>query len=432
MPITSMWINEVNYIKNTNSAFTNVVDNEFIEIASPVDGGYLQGFTVAIYDKTGAYLGSATEASSTTAANGINYIGVTFGFALPADGIGVALMNDDGSLRQFLSFGNGLAQITAVGGEADGSTSTAIDLDDNQGSSLGLGGREAGTSGWTWGNSAVGKQSEGSKNANQNLNTAKTSNDNDIVFGKNGNNELNGLGGKDRLFGNAGNDTLNGGNGNDVLVGGTGADELNGGDGWDQASYLNSNASVSLTFAGGTGGDANGDTFTSIEQFRLTDFDDTLDFSAATDNGFKYVANVNAEGGADMITGSAFNDKLDGREGDDTILGGDGNDLLILRKGADSVQGGAGNDFINAGGDGDVDTFVYVNADEGRDTINNYEVGVDVVELQGGVTVDSWVEGRHTTVTLSSGTEIVFNKTAYEDITFDIPAMGVVVDDIPA
>jgi Ca2+-binding RTX toxin-like protein len=57
-----------------------------------------------------------------------------------------------------------------------------------------------------------------------------------LIFGKDGNDTLNGQGGNDRLYGNGGNDTLNGGAGDDWLFGGTGTDVLNGGDGDDLIS----------------------------------------------------------------------------------------------------------------------------------------------------------------------------------------------------
>ena len=70
------------------------------------------------------------------------------------------------------------------------------------------------------------------------------------------------------LAGLAGNDTLRGMGGNDVLVGGVGADVLDGGTGVDTADYSTSTAPVHLLLGGvSSGGDAQGDTFISIEKF---------------------------------------------------------------------------------------------------------------------------------------------------------------------
>jgi Ca2+-binding RTX toxin-like protein len=56
---------------------------------------------------------------------------------------------------------------------------------------------------------------------------------NDLFFGNDWGNIINGYSGNDRIRGNAGNDMLSGGAGNDTLVGGTGADRLIGGTGRD-------------------------------------------------------------------------------------------------------------------------------------------------------------------------------------------------------
>ena len=70
-----------------------------------------------------------------------------------------------------------------------------------------------------------------------------------------------------RLNGGAGNDILDGGAGNDILVGGAGADTLIGGIGdQDAASYQDALLGVIVNLAlGGTGGEANGDTYSGIE-----------------------------------------------------------------------------------------------------------------------------------------------------------------------
>uniref|UniRef100_UPI00260C08C0 calcium-binding protein n=2 Tax=unclassified Novosphingobium TaxID=2644732 RepID=UPI00260C08C0 len=81
----------------------------------------------------------------------------------------------------------------------------------------------------------------------------------------------------DTLEGSAGNETLIGGAGADTLVGAGGADRLDGGTGTDTADYAQSGAAVGLSLAsGGFAGDANGDTFVSIETVVGSDFDDTI------------------------------------------------------------------------------------------------------------------------------------------------------------
>jgi Ca2+-binding RTX toxin-like protein len=124
-----------------------------------------------------------------------------------------------------------------------------------------------------------------------------------------------------RLNGMGGDDTLNGGGGNDVLVGGAGADKLNGGDGdQDATSYQDASAGVIVSLAaGGTGGDAAGDTFTGVEYVYGSDFNDQ----------------ITGDGAINRLTGGQGNDRLDGAAGNDYLLGELGNDNLIGGLGAD-------------------------------------------------------------------------------------------------
>ncbi|TSD88556.1 hemolysin [Mycobacterium sp. KBS0706] len=123
------------------------------------------------------------------------------------------------------------------------------------------------------------------------------------------------------LSGVAGNDILNGAGGDDTLFGGAGADVLNGGSGLDAASYEFSAAAVTvnLTTGVGTGGDATGDSFNSVEDLIGSRFADTL----------------TGDAGANDLRGGDGNDVLSGLAGDDTITGG---------AGADTINGGAGVD----------------------------------------------------------------------------------------
>ncbi|WP_052120677.1 beta strand repeat-containing protein [Inquilinus limosus] len=157
---------------------------------------------------------------------------------------------------------------------------------------------------------------------------------NDIVFGEAGN---------DNLYGGDGSDQLDGGDGNDILEGGAGTDALTGGAGIDTASYASSSAgvTVSLVTGAGTGGDAQGDTLSGIEQLLGSGFNDHL-------------------------TGDANANTLWGQAGDDVLAGGGGGDLL---------KGGAGSD-----------SFVYTALSDstvvstGKDTIADFSTG-DKIDL---------------------------------------------------
>jgi Ca2+-binding RTX toxin-like protein len=172
---------------------------------------------------------------------------------------------------------------------------------------------------------------------------------NDSLTGDGNANVLSGGAGSDTLSGGAGNDTLFGGDGNDTLIGGTGADVLDGGAGIDTADYSSSTAgvTVNLITGTGTGGDAQGDTLTSIENLTGSGQNDIL----------------TGDGNANVLSGGAGNDVLSGGAGNDTLLGGVGNDTLIGGTGADVLTGGAGNDLFLLG-----NGF-------GGDTITDFDIG---------------------------------------------------------
>jgi Ca2+-binding RTX toxin-like protein len=165
--------------------------------------------------------------------------------------------------------------------------------------------------------------------------------------------------GADVIWGNGGNDSIFGLAGDDLIIGGTGADALHGGPGSDTASYYTSAAGIlaSLSYGVGAGGDAEGDTYASIENLEGSGYADAL------------VGND----GNNSLEGWDGDDLLDGRDGDDTLWGGSGNDTLKGGGGADVLQGHAGIDTVSyyespegvfavlglfgAGGDAEGDTF---------------------------------------------------------------------------
>jgi Ca2+-binding RTX toxin-like protein len=148
----------------------------------------------------------------------------------------------------------------------------------------------------------------------------------DVLVGYTGSNVLTGAAGNDALFGAYDDDTLLGGKDNDTLTGGTGADVLNGGDGADTASYLTAAAGLTVSLTTGTGtGDAQGDTFISIE-------------------------NLTGSGFTDTLVGAGNANVLDGGGGIDTLQGLLGDDTYVVDNVADVVLENAneGNDTVNA------------------------------------------------------------------------------------
>jgi Ca2+-binding RTX toxin-like protein len=135
-------------------------------------------------------------------------------------------------------------------------------------------------------------------------------------------------------------DTLDGGDGDDVLMGRYGGDILNGGAGIDSIVYTNSLTGVDVRLFNGLaiGGEANGDTYTSIEN--IIGSATKTDTLAGDDNA----NSIWGGGGNETITGRDGSDHLFGEAGNDTLLGGAADDFLIGGIGADTLGGGVGND----------------------------------------------------------------------------------------
>lgn len=107
----------------------------------------------------------------------------------------------------------------------------------------------------------------------------------------------------ENLIGSIYADTLTGDYEYNTFTGGAGADQLNGGDGGDTASYAGSDAAVTVDLDAGTGsgGDAEGDTLSLMENLIGSDFGDTL----TGDAGFNLLEGA---GGADAMNGGANQD----------------------------------------------------------------------------------------------------------------------------
>ncbi len=245
--------------------------------------------------------------------------------------------------------------------------------------------------------------------------------------------------GNDRLTGNSVGNILDGGAGSDTLAGLGGGDILIGGEGIDTADYSASGAPVIVNLGLGTasGGDAQGDTFQSIENLTGSAGKDLLTGSAG-------INIIKGNGGDDTINGGAGADTLDGGEGFDTadyrgtgavdidlaqgiaagtaagdtyvsieaFLGGDGADTmkgdgadntfngfggqntLIGRGGNDTLTGGAGEDILQGGADDDTLTG-NGKADvlEGNGGIDTLSGGAGLDRIDGGIGGDVMTGG---------------------------------------
>ncbi|MGL4488007.1 MAG: calcium-binding protein [Rhizobiaceae bacterium] len=162
----------------------------------------------------------------------------------------------------------------------------------------------------------------------------------DRVSGGEGADNLKGGAGDDFLWGDGGADTLEGGSGLDLLSGGAGGDVLNGGADADRADYTSAATGVTVRLDNAllNTGDAQGDTYISIED-------------------------LNGSSLTDILVGNGLANSINGFGGNDTIFGLGGADALFGDEGNDLIEGGAGADFINGGSE--IDQAAYTFASTG-------------------------------------------------------------------
>jgi Ca2+-binding RTX toxin-like protein len=216
----------------------------------------------------------------------------------------------------------------------------------------------------------------------------------DVIYGNDLANQLNGLDGKDTIFGLGGADLLQGAAGDDSIDGGTGVDTVvaTGARADYTITAIAGGAVLTDTRAGSPDG---ADTVTGVEVFRFSDGDKTLaqllggGATAGNDslvgtaggnslNGLGGDDSIDGMGGNDTLAGSTGNDSLRGGAGDDHLLGGAGLDRLIGGGGNDTLEGGAGRDVL-AGGVG-ADVF-FLRPGMRGEVVADFTQGVDHIDL---------------------------------------------------
>ncbi|MDX0444347.1 calcium-binding protein [Sinorhizobium medicae] len=233
-----------------------------------------------------------------------------------------------------------------------------------------------------------------------------------------GNDTINGSLGNDEIWGRLGNDVLNGNAGNDLVTGGGGADTYDGGAGFDILNFQDAYDSptairgINLNATAGTVVDQFGfsETFQNFEEFRGTQFSDSMMGSSVDETFFGFGGRDNINGGAgidtvrydrdfqrgatkgvsiDLSTGIATDgfgsrdtltsiENIRATEFKDTIVGSSAANFLRTFAGNDSINGGGGSDNMR-GGIGN-DTYFVDNTGDIVDEAADSGAGTDTVQ----------------------------------------------------
>ncbi len=111
------------------------------------------------------------------------------------------------------------------------------------------------------------------------------------------------------------------------------------------------------------------------------------------------------KGGNDRLVGKNGDDKLLGGGGKDKLFGGNGKDILLGGGKSDLLDGGAKNDRLTGGAGADVFAFAK-NIKSGKDTITDFQDGIDTIKFSGGLNFDDLaieMVGANTVVSWTKG-----------------------------
>jgi Ca2+-binding RTX toxin-like protein len=268
----------------------------------------------------------------------------------------------------------------------------------------------------------------------------------DTVWASLDGDSLEGGSGDDRLGGDEGDDSIVGGDGNDTLIGWSGDDYIDGGEGDDT---LIGDAGEKDRMFGGSGNDRIFDN-DSVLGAHGGAGDDTIAVSFAADGTARSDGKISGGTGSDAIFVAMDNAKFflnmradeiapSAQDGDDYVelsgiygnavvsMGG-GNDFFVGGMGGDNVNGNAGSDWLAGGAGNDMlaggegaDRFIFANG-TGRDTVADFAVGTDIIDLQGyrgakgeAIAFESLAivqEGKNAVVTLGSADSVTLTNVS--------------------
>jgi Ca2+-binding RTX toxin-like protein len=142
----------------------------------------------------------------------------------------------------------------------------------------------------------------------------------------------------------------------------------------------------------------------------------------ANSTGF-FTNKTTVTGSGNVFIGGDESEFLGGTPGGDSMSGGDGNDTLRGELGNDTLSGGLGNDSLDGSLGSDI--FVFTAANNGADSISNFQDGVDLLQFGGLTFGDLSISdnGTDATVSWAGGSVTLYGVTAPQltgsDFTFN-------------
>jgi Ca2+-binding RTX toxin-like protein len=109
---------------------------------------------------------------------------------------------------------------------------------------------------------------------------------------------------------------------------------------------------------------------------------------------------IHGSKGADLVSGGKGVDILFGDDGNDRLSGGLGDDLLYGGKGNDRLSGDQGNDMLR--GNSGSDTFVFDHNAGGRDKVDDFTIGTDLLEIKQNLNGNGLLTGSQVLSTATS------------------------------
>lgn len=227
---------------------------------------------------------------------------------------------------------------------------------------------------------------------------AGVTNDENKIYGNDGDDTIAGFGYADSLYGGNGNDVIQGGAGYNSLYGEAGNDSLYGG---DEGNFME-------------GGD--GDDFfqagISTDRFYGGNGSDTVSYADRTTNVTIYLYGTRQYG--------ADRDEFYSIE---NVIGGSGNDYLYGSDENNKIAGGDGNNTLT-GGNG-ADSFIFTNQANAADIISDFTIGTDIIDLNNagfsGVTGFSNLNlsnaDGNTVISFANGHSITLNNINYTQLS---------------